>query len=127
MAANTPDKSNRIISLIRGALHVDVVAQLDGKVKSLRFLKNHSDDEIRDIVLGKHTPEDVPPENTPPAEPSAGADNQPTVPPPENTPKNRVSRQDMIEALKKAGVTDFQANNREALEKAYFALVGGDK
>lgn len=122
MAANTPDKSNRIISLIRGALHVDVVAQLDGKVKSLRFLKNHSDDEIRDIVLGKHTPE-----NTPPAEPSAGADNQPTVPPPENTPKNRVSRQDMIDALKKAGVTDYQPNNRESLEKAYFALVGGDK
>lgn len=127
MAANTPDKSNRIISLIRGALHVDVVAQLDGKVKSLRFLKNHSDDEIRDIVLGKHIPEDTPSENTPPAEPSAGADNQPTVPPPENTPKNRVSRQDMIEKLKKAGVTDYQANNRESLEKAYFALVGGDK
>ena len=107
------DQSNRIISLIRGALHVDVVAQLDGKVQSLRFLKNHTDDEIRNIVLGKNTPEETPPENTPNADQSAGADNQQTVPPPENTPKNRVSRQDMIDTLKKAGVTDFQANNRE--------------
>ena len=121
------DQSNRIISLIRGALHVDVVAQLDGKVQSLRFLKNHTDDEIRNIVLGKNTPEETPPENTPNADQSAGADNQQTVPPPENTPKNRVSRQDMIDTLKKAGVTDFQANNRESLEKAYFALVGGGK
>lgn len=121
------DQSNRIISLIRGALHVDVVAQLDGKVQSLRFLKKHTDDEIRNIVLGKNTPEETPPENTPNADQSAGADNQQTVPPPENTPKNRVSRQDMIDTLKKAGVTDFQANNRESLEKAYFALVGGDK
>lgn len=121
------DQSNRIISLIRGALHVDVVAQLDGKVQSLRFLKNHTDDEIRNIVLGKNTPEETPPENTPNADQSAGADNQQTVPPPENTPKNRVSRQDMIDALQKAGVTDYQPNNRESLEKAYFALVGGGK
>ena len=129
------DKSDRIISLIRGARYVDVVARVNGKIQELRFIKDYSDNEIRDIVLGtKQIPSEAEGNEAPPADKDASA-NSPehqTVPTPPVINKDRVTRQDMINALKAAGVVDIQANNRNALEKAYNDLIaskqqGGDE
>lgn len=127
------DKSDRIISLIRGARYVDVVARVNGKIQELRFIKDYSDNEIRDIVLGtKQIPSEG--NEAPPADKDASANSpeQQTVPTPPVINKDRVTRQDMINALKAAGVVDIQANNRNALEKAYNDLIaskqqGGDE
>lgn len=121
------DKSDRIISLVRGAIYVDVVARISGKIKEFRFIKDYNDREIRDMVLDTKTPplldETKESENTDPQLQSA-----PTVPDPPPTPKARASRQDMVAALKAAGITNIPVNNRNALEKAYCELLqGGDK
>ena len=125
------DKSDRIISMIRGALYVDVVARLNGKITELRFLKDHTDREICDMVLDTKTPpllgeNSIEKQSEEKAlEQSATAAQ--TVPTPVTVPKNRASRQDMIAALKAAGVTGVNVNNRNALEAAYAKLQGGDK
>lgn len=124
------DKSDRIISIIRGAVYVDVVARIDGKIKELRFVKDYNDREIRDMVFDTKTP------------PLLGEDNgekqqaeetpKATVPTPPVVPKDRATRQDMINALKGAGIVNIPVNNRNALERAYSELMerkktGGDK
>lgn len=123
------NEQNKIISMVRGALYVDVVARLDGKVKVLKFLKDHSDREIRDMVLDTQTPPLLG-ENAIEEAKKAEAQEVPqqTIPAPKAMPKNRASRQDMIAALKAAGVTNVNVSNRNALEAAYAELQkGGDK
>jgi hypothetical protein len=131
------DKSDRIISMVRGAVYVDVVARVGGKIQEFRFLKNQSDREIRDIVLdtqtlpllGENTIEQQQKER----EKQATAVVPQTVPTPPMVAKDRASRQDMIAALKAAGVPNIPVNNRNALESAYNDLMaakqqqGGDK
>jgi hypothetical protein len=125
------DKSDRIISLVRGAIYVDVVARIDGKITELRFLKDHTDREIRNMVFDTQTP------------PLLGDDSimieekavkqaelekaKQTIPTPPVVAKNRASRQDMINALRAAGITGVNVANRNALETAYAKLQGGDK
>jgi hypothetical protein len=50
-----------------------------------------------------------------------------TIPTPPVVAKNRASRQDMINALRAAGITGVNVANRNALETAYAKLQGGDK
>lgn len=127
------DKSDRIISMIRGALYVDVVARVGGKIQELRFLKNYTDREIRDMVLDTQTPPLIGEDNAESqkaAEEQAQAQQQ-TVPTPPPVDKPRATRQDMINALRAAGVVGVNVNNRNALENAYASLQsgqqGGDK
>ena len=123
------DKSDRIISMIRGAVYVDVVARVGGKIKEMRFLKNYTDREIRDMVFdtqtlslqGENSIEKQSEEKA--LEQSATAAQ--TVPTPVAVSKNRASRQDMITALKAAGIVGVNVNNRNALEAAYAALQSG--
>lgn len=122
------DKSDRIISMVRGAFYVDVVARLDGKVKVMKFLKDHTDREIRDMVLDTKTPPLLG-ENAIEEAKKAETQEAPkqTVPTPPVVVKNRASRQDMIAALKAAGVAGVNVSNRNALEAAYAKLQGGAK
>ena len=133
------DKSDRIISMIRGAVYVDVVARVDGKIKELRFLKDHTDREIRDMIFDTKTPpllgeDSIMAERKAKEQAAAAAaaeKQQQTVPTPPPVDKPRATRQDMINALRAAGVVGVNVNNRNALEAAYAALQsgqqGGDK
>ena len=127
------DKTDRIISMVRGALYVDVVARVGGKIQEFRFLKNQSDREIRDIVLDTQTLPLLGENNTQIGNADKKTTESPTVPTPPIVPKDRASRQDMIAALKAAGVPNIPVNNRNALEGAYNDLMaakqqqGGDK
>ena len=125
------DKSDRIISLVRGAIYVDVVARIGGKITELRFLKDHTDREIRDMVFDTKTPpllgEDIIMADEKAAEQAKLEKAQQTVPTPPVVAKNRASRQDMINALRAAGITGVNVANRNALETAYAKLQGGEK
>lgn len=120
--------------MVRGAVYVDVVARIDGKIKVLKFLKDHTDREIRDMVLDAKTPpllgENTIEQHRKEREQQAAAVVPQTVPTPPMFAKNRASRQDMIVALKAAGITGVNVNNRNALETAYSELQqqqGGGK
>lgn len=121
------DKSDRIISMIRGAVYVDVVARVGGKIKEMRFLKDYTDREIRDMVLDTKTPpllgENTIDQQQKEREKQATAVVPQTVPTPPMVAKDRASRQDMIAALKAAGVPNIPVNNRNALESAYNDLM----
>jgi hypothetical protein len=128
------DKSDRIISMVRGAVYVDVVARIGGKIQELRFIKDYTDREIRDMVLDTKTPpllgENTIEQQQKEREKQATAVVPQTVPTPPVVAKNRASRQDMIAALKAAGITGVNVNNRNALEMAYSELQqrqGGGK
>ena len=128
------DKSDRIISMVRGAVYVDVVARIGGKIKEFRFLKDRTDREIRDMVLDTKTPpllgENTIEQQQKEREKQATAVVPQTVPTPPMVVKNRASRQDMIAALKAAGITGVNVTNRNALETAYNELQqrqGGGK
>lgn len=136
------DKSDRIISMIRGAVYVDVVARVGGKIQELRFLKDYTDREIRDMVFDTKTPpllgeDSIMAERKAKEQAIVAATaekQQQTVPTPPIVPKDRASRQDMINALRAAGIVGVNVNNRNALEKAYNDLMaskkqqqGGDK
>lgn len=121
------DKTDRIISMIRGALYVDVVARIGGKIRELRFLKDYTDREIRDMVLDSKTPpllgeNTIEQQQKEREKQAAAAAVSQTVPTPQVVVKNRASRQDMIAALKAAGITGVNVNNRNALETAYNEL-----
>lgn len=125
------DKSDRIISLVRGAIYVDVVARIDGKITELRFLKDYTDREIRNMVFDTQTPPLLG-EDSIMAEEKAVKQAElekakQTIPAPPVVAKNRASRQDMINALRAAGITGVNVANRNALETAYAKLQGGDK
>lgn len=120
------DKSDRIISMVRGAFYVDVVARIDGQIKVLKYSKEHTDREIRDMVLDTKTPPLLGEDSI--AKAAAAEAPKQTVPTPPVVAKNRASRQDMIAALKAAGITGVNINSRNALEAAYNSLQkGGDK
>jgi hypothetical protein len=124
------DKSDRIISMIRGAVYVDVVARIDGKIKELPFVKDYNDREIRDMVFDTKTPPLLGEDNA--EKQQAEETPKATVPTPPVVPKDRATRQDMINALKGAGIVNIPVNNRNALERAYSELMerqkqGGDK
>lgn len=127
------DKSDRIISMIRGAVYVDVVARVGGKIKEMRFLKDYTDREIRDMVFDTKTmpllgEDSITAERKAKEQAIVAAiaeKQQQTVPQPPIVPKDRASRQDMINALRAAGITGVNVNNRNALEAAYAALQSG--
>lgn len=129
------DKSDRIISMIRGALYVDVVARVGGKIKEMRFLKDYTDRQIRDMVFDTKTPpllgeDSIMAERKVKEQAAAAATaekQQQTVPQPPIVPKDRASRQDMINALRAAGIVGVNVNNRNALEAAYAALQSGQQ
>ena len=129
------DKSDRIISMVRGAVYVDVVVRVDGRIKELRFLKDRTDREIRDMVFGIKTPpllgeDSIMAERRAREQAAAAAaaeKQQQTIPTPPVADKPRVTRQDMINALRAAGIVGVNVNNRNALESAYAALQSGQQ
>ena len=127
----TKDKSDKIISLVRGPVYVDVIARLNGKITELRFLKDRTDREIRNIVLDTKTPPLLNEDNIMAEEKAAEQaeleKTKQTIPTPPVVAKNRATRQDMINALRAAGITGVNVANRNALETAYAKLQGGEK
>ena len=125
------DKTDRIISMVRGALYVDVVVRVGGRIQELRYSKEYTDREIRNMVLDTRTPpllgEDSIMIKEKAQQESEVGESQRTVPMPQVVVKNRATRQEMIVALKSAGVTGVNVNNRNALETAYAQLRDGDK
>ena len=114
----------KIITWSRNALGHDVVyLDAENKLTRRQFPSSLTDEEVRAAVLGMPKPEKkvaaVPLSKT--KEPAK------TIPEPPATPKSRVSRQDMIDALEAAGVTDYEPNNFGKLKAAYEALKKGGK
>ena len=114
----------KIITWSRNALGHDVVyLNAENKLTRRQFPSSLTDEEVRAEVLKLPKPEKktaaVP--LSKPKEPAK------TIPEPPATPKSRVSRQDMIDALEAAGVTDYEPNNFGKLKAAYEALKKGGK
>ena len=114
----------KIITWSRNALGHDVVyLDTENKLTRRQFPASLTDEEVRAAVLGMPKPEKKT-DAIPPAKPKEPAK---TLPEPPATPKSRVSRQDMIDALEAAGVTDYEPNNFGKLKAAYEALKKGGK
>ena len=114
----------KIITWSRNALGHDVVyLDAENKLTRRQFPASLTDEEVRAEVLGMPKPEKKTDAN-PPAKPKEPAK---TIPEPPATPKSRVSRQDMIDAVEAAGVTDYGPNNFGKLKAAYEALKKGGK
>lgn len=114
----------KIITWSRNALGHDVVyLDAENKLTRRQFPASLTDEEVRAEVLNLPKPEKKT-DAIPPAKPKEPAK---TIPEPPATPKSRVSRQDMIDALEAAGVTDYEPNNFGKLKAAYEALKKGGK
>ncbi len=114
----------KIITWSRNALGHDVVyLDAGNKLTRRQFPASLTDEEVRAAVLNLPKPEKKT-DAVPAAKPKEPAK---TIPEPPATPKSRVSRQDMIDALEAAGVTDYEPNNFGKLKAAYEALKKGGK
>ncbi len=112
----------KILSYIRGASVVEVgMKDDDGKISVRRFPKSMSDAEINAVLNGGTLPEQK-------TENLSGKNKEPekTIPDPPYIPKERISRQQMIDALEAAGITDYDSRNRESLTAAYNKLKSGE-
>lgn len=114
----------KIITWSRNALGHDVVyLNAENKLTRRQFPASLTDEEVRAAVLGMPKPE----KKTAAAPASKSKEPAKTIPEPMATPKSRVSRQDMIDALESAGVTNYEPNNFSKLKAAYEALKKGGK
>ena len=98
-----------------------VTKEEDGTFKRHNFPLGKNDAEIRAIVMG----EAIPVTETKPVEPPAKRKPERTIPEPPVVTKERITRQQMIDALDAAGVTDYDSRNRESLTMAFNALKKG--
>jgi hypothetical protein len=113
----------KIMSFVRAATAVEVVTkERDGKIALRKFPKTLTDAQIRAHILGEVLPEvprkDVPEKAKAPVK---------TVPDPVLVVKERVTRQQMIDALEAANVTDYDPMNPQSLRSAYDALKAKGK
>lgn len=110
-----------ILSIIRAAHAVEVVYMDDkGKIVQKDFPKSMNTADIKAVISGSELPikkEDA-------KEPEKPIKVQ-TVPEPPVATKNRITRAQMIEALERAGVVDYNPNNRESLTSAFESLRKG--
>lgn len=114
----------KIITWSRNALGHDVVyLDAENKLTRRHFPASLTDEEVRAAVLNLPKPE----KKTDATPPAKAKEPTKTIPEPPATPKSRVSRQDMIDALEAAGVTDYEPNNFGKLKAAYEALRKGGK
>lgn len=109
----------RIITFLRSGNSVTVAFKDNGKIDSKVF-RNMTDAEVKAELLGTPKPEIKPVDAPKKKEPEK------TIPEPPVVPKERVTRQQMIDALEAAGVTDYDSRNRESLTAAYNKLKGGE-
>jgi hypothetical protein len=98
-----------------------VTKEEDGTFKRHNFQLGKSDADIRAIVMG----EPIPVTETKPVEPPAKRKQEKTIPEPPVVTKERITRQQMIDALDAAGVTDYDSRSRESLTMAFNALKKG--
>jgi hypothetical protein len=112
-----------ILSHIRTAHTVEVVFDNDGKLEQRIYPKSITDAEIKADIYGEAIPSEPPQkqENNKTAAPVK------TIPEPIVVDKHRPSRQQMIDALEFAGVTDYDPTSRESLTAAFEALKKGTK
>ena len=99
-----------------------VTKEEDGTFKRHDFPLGKSNAEIRAAVMG----DPIPVAEVKPVEPSAKRKPEKTIPEPPIVAKARITRQDMINALDSAGVTDYDSRNRESLTTAYNRLKSGE-
>ena len=106
----------KIITFVRSADVVTVVYSDDaGKIVSRHFSKTLTDAAILAEVRGEPAPSE-------PAKAPEKRDPAKTIPEPPAIPKERITRQQMIDALTAAGITGVDTCNRESLTAAYAAL-----
>lgn len=118
----------RIVRYVRTGSGVSV-ATIDGskKVEVYEFAANQSDEAIKAAVLGKGNTVPVPsPQKADNRNEKAVSVEKKTIPEHSAVPKDRVTRQQMIDALAKAGVTDINVNSFFALRSAYNKLTEKD-
>jgi hypothetical protein len=112
----------KILSYIRGAFAVVVgLKDASGNIISRKFPKTMSDAEIKSVLCGTPIPEKAP---ALPGVPEKAEEK--SVPEPPFIPKERVTRQQMIDALEAAGVTGYDSRSRESLTAAYRQLQKGN-
>lgn len=112
----------QILSWIKNQYGTVVVTKEEnGTFKRHNFPLGKSDAEVRATVMG----DPVPLAEAKPIEPPAGRKPEKTIPEPPVVPKERITRQQMIDALEAAGVTDYDSRSRESLTAAYNKLKGG--
>lgn len=106
----------KIITFVRSADVVTVVCANDtGKIVSRHFSKTLSDAAILAEVRGEPAPAE-------PAKVPEKREPVKTIPEPPAIPKERITRQQMIDTLAAAGITGVDTCNRESLTAAYAAL-----
>jgi hypothetical protein len=105
----------KIITFVRSADVVTVVYSDAGKIVSRHFPKTLTDAAILAELRGEPAPAE-------PAKAPAKREPVKTIPEPPAIPKERMTRQQMIEALAAAGITGVDTCNRESLTAAYAAL-----
>ena len=106
----------KILSYIRNASAVAVIVKDDdGKVLSKTFSKERSDADIKAEILGLPSPP------APVSEESAKKEQPPvkTIPEPPIVRRERVTRQEMIDALEKAKINDYDPSRFFSLKSRY--------
>lgn len=112
-----------IMSFVRAAAAVEVVIkERDGKIALRKFPKTFTDTQIRARIMGEVLPD--PPEKEAPEKVKAPVK---TIPDPPPVVRERVTRQQMMDALEAAKVTDYDPTNPQSLRAAYDALKAGGK
>ena len=97
-----------IISFIRGALAVDVAFKENGAIETRRFRKTMTDEQIIAEVTGK----------SPGIPANSGKPDKEALPP---TVKM------MLDALKKAGIADFDASRLDSVKAAFDKMLKEEK
>lgn len=106
----------KILSYIRNASAVAVIVKgEDGKIWSKTFSKERSDADIKAEILGLPPPPvSVSGEKVKKCEPPAK-----TVPEPPVVLRERVTRQEMIDTLERAKITDYDPSRFFSLKSRY--------
>lgn len=100
-----------IISFIRGALAVDVAFKENGAIETRRFRKTMTDEQIIAEVTGK----------------SPGILANSGKPDKEAPPPAKMTRKMMLDALKKAGIADFDASRLDSVKAAFDKMLKEEK
>ena len=90
-----------------------------GAFNSRQFSGTLTDAEIKAELLGLPKPEK---EKSKENSKIVSADKKKTIPDPPIVPRNRITRQDMISVLEKAGIKNYDPNNYGKLKAAYNEL-----
>ena len=101
-----------IISFIRGALTVDVAFKENGAIETRRFRKTMTDEQIIAEVTGK----------SPGSPANSGKPDKEALP-----PTVKMTRKMMLDALKKAGIADFDASRLDSVKAAFDKMPKEEK